>query len=144
MTRPQFHTTPWTPAEEERLRAMIVSGMSVKDIATEHQRSVGAVRARSEQLGISLKRGYGEASPPDRSRAEREIQMNSAGPTRRPWTTGEQKKLDDLLRAGKTGREIATALQRTPQSIYSQLHRLDIKRKKAARRMVQIGLKAKK
>ena len=56
MTRPQFHTTPWTPAEEERLRAMIVSGMSVKDIATEHQRSVGAVRARSEQLGISLKR----------------------------------------------------------------------------------------
>jgi IS30 family transposase len=69
--------------------------------------------------------------------------MNSAGPTRRPWTTGEQKKLDDLLSAGKTGREIATALQRTPQSIYSQLHRLDIKRKKAARRVVQIGLKAK-
>jgi hypothetical protein len=56
MTRPQFHTTPWTPAKEERLRAMIVSGMSVKDIVTEHQRSVGAVRARSEQLGISLKR----------------------------------------------------------------------------------------
>jgi hypothetical protein len=56
MTRPQFHTTPWTPAEEERLRAMILSGMSVEDIATEHQRSVGAVRSRSEQLGISLKR----------------------------------------------------------------------------------------
>jgi hypothetical protein len=35
---------------------MIMSGMSVKDIATEHQRSVGAVRSRSEQLGISLKR----------------------------------------------------------------------------------------
>jgi hypothetical protein len=55
MTRPQFHKTPWTPAEEERLRAMIMSGMSVKDISTEHQRSVGAVRSRSEQLGISLK-----------------------------------------------------------------------------------------
>jgi hypothetical protein len=39
--------------------------------------------------------------------------------------------------------EIATALHRTPQSIYSQLQRLDIKRKKAARRVVQIGLKAK-
>jgi hypothetical protein len=65
--------------------------------------------------------------------------MSSAGPTRRPWTTGEQKKLDEFLKAGKTGPEIATALQRTPQSIYSQLHRLDIKRKKAARRMVQIG-----
>jgi DNA-binding NarL/FixJ family response regulator len=56
MTRLQSHTTPWTPAEEERLRAMIVSGMSVKDIATEHQRNVGAVRSRSERLGISLKR----------------------------------------------------------------------------------------
>jgi hypothetical protein len=64
--------------------------------------------------------------------------MISAGPTRRPWTTGEQKKLDDLVRAGKTGPEIATTLQRTPRSIYSQIHRLDIKRKKAARRVVQI------
>jgi IS30 family transposase len=69
--------------------------------------------------------------------------MSSAGPTRRPWTTGEQKKLDELLKAGKTGPEIATALQRTPQSIYSQLQRLDIKRKKASRRLVEIGLKAK-
>ena len=56
---------------------------------------------------------------------------------------GEQKKLDDLVRAGKTGPEIATALQRTPPSIYSQLHRLDIKRRKAARRVVQFGLEAK-
>jgi hypothetical protein len=56
MTRPQFHMTPWTPTEEERLRAMIMSGMSVKDISTEHQRSVGAVRSKSEQLGISQKR----------------------------------------------------------------------------------------
>ena len=55
MTRPGFSAKPWTPAEEERLRTMIMSGMSVKDIATEHQRSVGAVRARSKQLGISLK-----------------------------------------------------------------------------------------
>jgi hypothetical protein len=56
MIRPQFHARPWTPAEEERLRAMIMSGIGVKDIATKHQRSVGAVRAKSEQLGISLKR----------------------------------------------------------------------------------------
>ena len=55
MTRPRFFGKSWTPAEEEHLRAMIMSGMSVRDIATEHQRSVAAVRARSEQLGISLK-----------------------------------------------------------------------------------------
>jgi IS30 family transposase len=69
--------------------------------------------------------------------------MSPSKPARRPWTAWEQRKLDDLMRVGKTGPEIATALQRTPQSIYSQLHRLDIKRKKAARRVVQIGLKAK-
>ena len=55
MIRPRFSAKPWTPAEEEHLRAMIMSGMSVKDIAIEHQRSVAAVRSRSEQLGISLK-----------------------------------------------------------------------------------------
>jgi hypothetical protein len=32
-------------------------------------------------------------------------------------TVDEQKKLDDLMEAGKTAAEIATALQRTPPSI---------------------------
>jgi IS30 family transposase len=66
--------------------------------------------------------------------------MSPLTPTRRRWTADEENKLHDLLKAGKTGAEIATALQRTPQSIYSQLQRLDIKRKKAA----QLGLKSKK
>jgi IS30 family transposase len=70
--------------------------------------------------------------------------MSHSKPVRRPWTSDERKKLDDLTRAGKTGPEIATTLQRTPQSIYSQLHRLDIKRKKGARRVVEVRLKAKR
>jgi hypothetical protein len=48
---------------------------------------------------------------------------------RRPWTVDEQKKLDDLMEAGKTAAEIATA-QRTPPSIYSRLQRLYRKRPK--------------
>ena len=68
--------------------------------------------------------------------------MSPSKPARRPWTVNEQKKLADLVSAGKSGPEIATALKRTPQSIYSQLQRLDIKRKKASRRLV-VGLKAK-
>ncbi len=68
--------------------------------------------------------------------------MSSPRLTRRRWTADEQKKLDDLLEAGKTAPEIATALQWTPQSIYSQLQRLDIKRKKAGHRVVEIGHKA--
>jgi IS30 family transposase len=68
--------------------------------------------------------------------------MNPLTPARRPWTADERKKLDELLGAGKTAPEIATALQRTPTSIYSQLQRLDIKRRKAARRLGELGLKA--
>jgi hypothetical protein len=49
--------------------------------------------------------------------------------------------LDELIDAGKTAPEIAAALQRTPTSIYAQLQRLDIK--KASRRLVELGLKAK-
>jgi hypothetical protein len=64
-------------------------------------------------------------------------------PARRPWAVDEQKKLDDLTKSGKTAAEIAIALERTPTSIYSRLQRLDIKRKKAARRVVEIGRKAK-
>jgi hypothetical protein len=70
--------------------------------------------------------------------------MSFSTPTRQPWTVDEQKKLDDLLEAGKNVVEIAPLLRRTRQSIYSQLQRLDIKRKKATRRVVQIGLRAKK
>jgi hypothetical protein len=34
---------------------MILSGMSVQEVSSELERTVAAVRARSEQLGISLK-----------------------------------------------------------------------------------------
>jgi IS30 family transposase len=57
--------------------------------------------------------------------------MSPLTPARRPWTADERKKLDDLTKAGKIAAEIATALHRTPNSIYSQLQRLDIKRRKA-------------
>ena len=75
---------------------------------------------------------------------EAKAMMSSPRSTRRPWTVDERTKLDELHKAGKIVPEIAAALQRTPQSIYSQLQRLDIKRKKAGRRVVEIGLKAKK
>jgi hypothetical protein len=55
MTRYRFPIRPWTRAEEDRLRAMVVSGATVFEVATELQRTVAALRARSEQLGLSLK-----------------------------------------------------------------------------------------
>jgi IS30 family transposase len=68
--------------------------------------------------------------------------MNPSTRAPRPWTALEQKKLDDLLKAGKTGPEIATALQRTRQAVYARLQRLDVKRNRSYRRLVEIGFKA--
>jgi hypothetical protein len=68
--------------------------------------------------------------------------MSRLTPARRRWTVDEQRKLDDLLKAGKTAAEIATTLQRTPPSIYSRSQRLYRKRPKPSR-LVVIGLKAK-
>lgn len=65
--------------------------------------------------------------------------MTPLTPARRPWTADERKKLDELINAGKTAPEVATALQRTPTSIYAQLQRLDVK--KASRRPVKLRLK---
>jgi IS30 family transposase len=59
--------------------------------------------------------------------------MSRLTPARRRWTVDEQRKLDDLLKAGKTAAEIATTLQRTPPSIYSRLQLLYRKRKKPSK-----------
>jgi hypothetical protein len=62
-------------------------------------------------------------------------------PARRAWTATEQKQLDDLVRAGKSAPQIAIILQRTRQAIYARLQRLDVKRKRSAPRLAEIGLK---
>jgi len=60
--------------------------------------------------------------------------MSPLTPARRPWTVDEQKKLDDLLEAGKTVVEIALVLQRTRQAIYARLQRRYRKRRKPSTR----------
>jgi IS30 family transposase len=63
-----------------------------------------------------------------------EGKMSFSKPVRRPWTTAERKKLDDLLEAGKTVVEIAPVLQRTRQAVYAQLQRRYRKRSKPSTR----------
>jgi hypothetical protein len=60
--------------------------------------------------------------------------MSTSELTPRRWTTDEQKKLDELLKAGKEAGEIAVALQRTRPAIYSRLQRLYRKRRKPSTR----------
>jgi hypothetical protein len=56
MKRPPVGTSTWTEADDAKLRALVIAGLSSGEIATELNRSLDAVRARSEKLGISLKR----------------------------------------------------------------------------------------
>jgi DNA-binding CsgD family transcriptional regulator len=44
--------------------------------------------------------------------------------TVRPWTSGEEKQLNDLLEAGKTVTEIATELERSRNAVYARVQRL--------------------
>jgi hypothetical protein len=50
--------------------------------------------------------------------------MSALKPAARPWTSGEENKLRDLLDAGKTADEIAIELKRTRISIYSRLQKI--------------------
>jgi hypothetical protein len=70
--------------------------------------------------------------------------MTGPKPVGRRWTRAEEKQLQDMLDAGMTAGEAATKLERTRQSIYARLQRLYRKRVKPARRLVELGLKAKK
>ena len=56
MNKARFPIRPWTTVDEEQLKALVVSGMSVAEISISSQRSVAAIRLRSERLGITLKR----------------------------------------------------------------------------------------
>jgi hypothetical protein len=51
--------------------------------------------------------------------------MSALKPAARPWTSGEENKLRDMLGAGKAANEIAAELNRTRLAVYSRLQRLD-------------------
>jgi predicted transcriptional regulator len=50
--------------------------------------------------------------------------MSASKPVARPWSSGEENKLRDMLDAGKTADEIAIELDRTRLAVYSRVQRL--------------------
>ena len=50
--------------------------------------------------------------------------MSASKPVARPWSSGEENKLHDMLDAGKTADEIAVELDRTRLAVYSRVQRL--------------------
>jgi hypothetical protein len=112
--------------------------MSAREIGIELNCTAVAVRSRAFRLNLLERKPVVSqiGTWEKKARAEGEDKMNPSTPTRQPWTVDEQKKLDELLKAGKTGPEIATALQRTCQAVYGRLQRLDVKRMRSSRRII--------
>jgi hypothetical protein len=55
MKPPAVGTPTWTGTDDAKLRSLAVAGLSSREIASELNRSLDAVQARSKKLGISLK-----------------------------------------------------------------------------------------
>lgn len=55
MKHARLHKKPWTNVEDERLRSLVISGINAWDIAAVLERTVVAVRARAERVGVSLR-----------------------------------------------------------------------------------------
>jgi hypothetical protein len=47
---------PWSPAEDERLRKLALSGFSLAEIAGHIERSKSSVRARALKMNIAIAR----------------------------------------------------------------------------------------
>jgi hypothetical protein len=47
---------PWSPAEDERLRKLALSGLSLLEIATRMERSKSSIRARALKMNIAIAR----------------------------------------------------------------------------------------
>jgi hypothetical protein len=50
MTGPQPHHQLWTPADDDKLRAMFEAGMKAEQIARKLKRTVTAVSSRAKKL----------------------------------------------------------------------------------------------
>ncbi len=53
--------TPWEQAEDEQLKEAFDQGMSIKELANKHLRTVGAIEARLVKLGKVPSRDYARA-----------------------------------------------------------------------------------
>jgi hypothetical protein len=47
---------PWSPAEDEQLRKLALSGVSLSEIAARMERSKSSVRARALKMNIAIAR----------------------------------------------------------------------------------------
>ena len=78
--RPLIGSPPWTPEEDEQLRALAVESADVKAIARHFHRSEAAVRSRAHKLGIPLAKARSARLNPKRfSRSSKTTYFNRRG-----------------------------------------------------------------
>jgi hypothetical protein len=82
----------WAPEEDQRLQALASSGASVAEMAKQMKRSEEAVRSRAYRLKISQVAQV---------EAEGE-EMSGAQQRGTNWTPEEDRRLFDLIEAGKS------------------------------------------
>jgi transposase len=116
MPTPKNPTRAGWSLKYDRELIVLAKTHSLKAIAEKFDRPMATIVRRAARLGLSIRGKVKE--------------MSHSRPARRPWTADEEKKLDELVEAGKDTREMAVALQRTRQAIYSRLHRVYRKRPK--------------
>jgi hypothetical protein len=69
--------------------------------------------------------------------SDNEATGSPSSPARRRWTAGEQKKIRRPPKSREGGRRDSRRSATDRQAIYARLQRLDIKRRKAARRRAE-------
>jgi hypothetical protein len=52
----RFATRPWTPADDEILRSMVLRGVATQVIGSQLDRTAVAVRSRARRLNILIKK----------------------------------------------------------------------------------------
>lgn len=61
----EFHSRPWTPAQDQHLTMLIQNGVPIKDVAFDMKRTESGVRTRLEYLGFYEKTFYVESEDVD-------------------------------------------------------------------------------
>ena len=69
--RAERHGKPWGSDEDRRLYDAFVNGLDVDDLAREHKRKVGGIRARLKRLGLLDANGCSVSPVPPFERAPR-------------------------------------------------------------------------
>ena len=103
--------------------------------ASKSRQELSSPRDPQTQHGRSITFGKPRVAYCERISRGADAKMSNSKANR--WTAAELDRLQSLLDAGKTAREIAIELERTPSAIYGQVQRLYRKRDPAKARHEQ-------